>query len=129
MRQGSFSTLRSPISWARTDSSCTPPLRPGGVSIFPINSNGSLGTPSTVKVGNNPVGIVVSRPPAGGTAVFAYVIDQETPTTPSAQVLGFSQNLTTGALTPTPGTTITTDTATGKTVAVGYRAGTTPSAV
>ena len=99
---------------------------PGGVTIFPINSNGSLGTPSTVKVGNNPVGIVVSRPPAGGTAVFAYVIDQETP--PKATVLGFSQNLSTGALTPTPGTVITTD-ATGKTVATGYGAGTTPSAI
>jgi 6-phosphogluconolactonase len=101
---------------------------PGGVTIFPINGDGSLGTPSTLKVGNNPVGIVVSRPPAGGTAVFAYVLDQETPTTPKATVLGFSQNLTTGALTPTPGTVITTD-ATGKTVATGYGAGTTPSAI
>ncbi len=99
---------------------------PGGVTIFPINSNGSLGTPSTLKVGNNPAGIVVSRPPAGGTAVFAYVLDQEAP--PKATVLGFSQNLTTGALTPTPGTVITTD-ATGKTVATGYGAGTTPSAI
>jgi 6-phosphogluconolactonase len=101
---------------------------PGGVTIFPINGDGSLGTPSTLKVGNNPVGIVVSRPPAGGTAVFAYVLDQETPTTPKATVLGFSQNLTTGALTPTPGTVITTD-STGKTVATGYGAGTTPSAI
>jgi 6-phosphogluconolactonase (cycloisomerase 2 family) len=101
---------------------------PGGVTIFPINGDGSLGTPSTLKVGNNPVGIVVSRPPAGGTAVFAYVLDQETPTTPKAQVLGFSQNLTTGALTPTPGTVITTD-STGRTVATGYGAGTTPSAI
>ena len=101
---------------------------PGGVTIFPINGDGSLGTPSTLKVGNKPVGIVVSRPPAGGTAVFAYVLDQETPTTPKATVLGFSQNLTTGALTPTPGTVITTD-ATGKTVATGYGAGTTPSAI
>ncbi|MCU1251892.1 MAG: putative lipoprotein [Edaphobacter sp.] len=99
---------------------------PGGVTIFPINGDGSLGTPSTLKVGNNPVGIVVSRPPAGGTAVFAYVLDQEAP--PKATVLGFSQNLTTGALTPTPGTVITTD-ATGKTVATGYGAGTTPSAI
>jgi 6-phosphogluconolactonase len=99
---------------------------PGGVTIFPINANGSLGTPSTLKVGNNPVGIVVSRPPAGGTAVFAYVLDQEV--APKATVLGFSQNLTTGALTPTPGTVITTD-ATGKTVATGYGAGTTPSAI
>ena len=99
---------------------------PGGVTIFPIAGDGSLGTPSTLKVGNNPVGIVVSRPPAGGTATFAYVLDQEAP--PKATVLGFSQNQSTGALTPLPGTVITTD-ATGKTVATGYGAGTTPSAI
>ena len=97
---------------------------PGGVTIFPINANGSLGTPSTVKVGNNPVGVVVSRPKSG--VVFAYVLDQEV--SPKATVLGFLQNQTTGALTPTPGTVITTD-ATGKTVATGYGAGTTPSAI
>ncbi len=99
---------------------------PGGVTIFPIKADGSLGTPSTVKVGNNPIGVVVSRPKAG--AVFAYVVDQESPTTPKATVLGFSQNPTTGALTPTPGTVITTD-PTGKTVATGYGAGVTPSAI
>jgi 6-phosphogluconolactonase len=126
---------------------------PGGVTIFPIAKDGTLGTPSTVNVGNTPVGIVVSRPrcePAasynsgvincvlattptatannGSQTSFVYVIDQETATTPKATVLGFSQNMTTGALTPTPGTTITTD-ATGKTVATGYGAGTTPSAI
>jgi 6-phosphogluconolactonase (cycloisomerase 2 family) len=99
---------------------------PGGVTIFPIGGDGSLGTPSTLKVGNNPVGIVVSRPPVGGTATFAYVLDQEAP--PNATVLGFSQNQTNGALTPLPGTVITTD-PTGKTVATGYGAGTTPSAI
>jgi 6-phosphogluconolactonase len=100
---------------------------PGGVTIFPINAkDGSLGTPSTVKVGNNPAGVVVSRPAGGAT--YVYVLDQETPTTPKAAVLGFSQNTTTGALTPTPGTVITTD-STGKTVATGYGAGTTPSAI
>jgi len=97
---------------------------PGGVTIFPINANGSLGTPSTVKVGNNPVGVVVSRPK--GSVVFAYVLDQEV--APKATVLGFLQNQTSGALTPTPGTVITTD-STGKTVATGYGAGTTPSAI
>jgi 6-phosphogluconolactonase len=97
---------------------------PGGVTIFPITASGSLGTPSTVKVGNNPVGIVVSRPK--GSTVFAYVLDQEA--APKATVLGFLQNQTNGALTPTPGTVITTD-ATGKTVATGYGAGTTPSAI
>ena len=43
-------------------------------------------------------------------------------------MLGFSQNMSTGALTTTPGTVITTD-STGKTVATGYGAGTTPSAI
>jgi 6-phosphogluconolactonase len=99
---------------------------PGGVTIFPIKSDGSLGSPSTLKVGNNPVGIVVSRPPPGGSVVYAYVLDQEV--SPKATVLGFLQNPTTGLLTPTPGTVITTD-STGKTVATGYGAGTTPSAI
>jgi 6-phosphogluconolactonase len=97
---------------------------PGGVTIFPINKDGSLGSASTLKVGNNPVGVVVSRPKGGAT--FAYVLDQEV--APKATVLGFSQNQTSGALTPTPGTVITTD-STGKTVATGYGAGTTPSAI
>jgi 6-phosphogluconolactonase len=99
---------------------------PGGVTIFPINKDGSLGTPSTLKVGNNPVGVVVSRPRSGAT--FAYVLDQETATSPKATVLGFAQNATTGALTPAPGTVITTD-STGKTVATGYGAGVVPSAI
>src|ERR1019366_8145841 len=55
---------------------------------------------------------------------YVYVLDQEATTTP--QVLGFSQNTTTGALTPVPGTTITT--VGGKTVAIGYAAGV-PSAI
>ena len=99
---------------------------PGGVTIFPINSDGSLGKPLTQNVGNNPVGIVVSRPSASGSTVYAYVLDQEV--APKATVLGFLQNTTTGALTPVPGTVITTD-STGRTVATGYGAGTTPSAI
>jgi 6-phosphogluconolactonase len=105
---------------------------PGGVTIFPITaSNGQLGTPSTVLVGNNPVGIVVSRPQINTPAAsYVYVIDQETQTngSPIGVALGFSENLTTGALTPVPGTVITTP-AGGKTVATGYGAGTTPSAI
>ncbi|MBB5340018.1 lactonase family protein [Tunturiibacter gelidoferens] len=123
---------------------------PGGITIFPISSkDGSLGTPKTVNVGNTPVGVVVSRPRCEPSAAynagnptctltdgtgsglqtsFVYIIDQETPTTPKAALLGFSQNMSTGLLTPTPGTTITTD-ATGKTVATGYGVGITPSAI
>ena len=121
---------------------------PGGLTIFPISStDGSLGTPSTVNLGNNPAGVAVGRPQCAATSAinsanptctqssssapgnltsFAYVVDQEA--SPRATVLGFSQNMATGALTPTPGTTITTD-PTGKTVASGYGAGITPSAI
>jgi 6-phosphogluconolactonase len=99
---------------------------PGGVTIFPINKDGSLAAASTLKVGNNPVGVVVSRPRPNSNVVYAYVLDQEV--APKATVLGFLQNATTGALTPIPGTVITTD-STGKTVATGYGAGTTPSAI
>src|SRR6202044_3076345 len=78
---------------------------PGGVTIFPINSGGALGTPSTVKVGNNPVGVVVThqqcQPAAsynngspacsngtvtGNQTSFVYVVDQEV--SPKATVLG-----------------------------------------
>jgi 6-phosphogluconolactonase len=93
---------------------------PGGVTIFPINADNSLGTASTVNVGNNPVAISVSY-----FNHYVYVLDQEA--SPKATILGFSENTTTGALTPVPGTTITT--VAGKTVATGYAAGVVPSAI
>jgi 6-phosphogluconolactonase len=93
---------------------------PGGISIYPVNADNSLGTMLTQPIGNNPVGIVVSY-----FNHFVYVVDQEVQ--PNATVLGFSQNTTTGALTPVPGTTIST--AGGKTVATGYPAGVVPSAI
>jgi 6-phosphogluconolactonase (cycloisomerase 2 family) len=103
---------------------------PGGITVFPINSDGSLGTASNVNVGNNPVAIAVSVPTctttpalpsstagsvsctlAGGGSgyenVFAYVVDQEGSTySPGAQptLVGFVQNPTSGALTVLPGT-------------------------
>jgi len=93
---------------------------PGGVAIFPVNADSSLGTVSTVNVGNNPVGVTVSY-----FNNFVYVLDQEP--SPKATILGFAQNASTGALTPVPGTTITT--VAGKTVATGYAAGVVPSAI
>jgi 6-phosphogluconolactonase (cycloisomerase 2 family) len=93
---------------------------PGGVSIFPVNADNTLGTATTQNVGNNPVGVVTSY-----FNHFVYVLDQET--VPNAAVLGFSQNTTTGALTPVTGTTITT--VAGKTVATGFPSGVTPSAI
>ena len=91
---------------------------PGGVAIFPVNSDNSLGSVSTVNVGNNPVGVSVSY-----FNHFVYVLDQEP--SPAATILGFSQNATTGALTPIAGTNITT--VASKTVATGYAAGVVPS--
>jgi len=99
---------------------------PGGVNIFPINADNSLGSPATVNVGTNPVGVVAS-----GFNNFVYVLDQEpatNTTSPRGVILGFTQNTSNGALTPAPGTTITTDN-TGRTVATGYGAGTVPSAI
>jgi 6-phosphogluconolactonase len=64
----------------------------GGVSIFPVNADNSLGTVSTQAVGNNPVGVVVSY-----FNHYVYVLDQD-PAKPS--VLSFSQNTSTGALSP-----------------------------
>jgi len=125
---------------------------PGGVAIFPINSDGTLGSLVTVNgqtfipVGNNPVSISVtpaicSPTPvistntactgasgAGKQNVFVYVVDQEsasnaTPNT--ATVLGYAQNTSTGALTPLSGTTYNPTLKTWQ----GYRAGVTPSAI
>ena len=94
---------------------------PGGVTIFPIGSDNTLGTASNVNVGNNPIAITTSN-----FNSFVYVVDQETAPLTSA-VLGFAENTSTGALTPTPGTVITT--VAGKTAATGYAVGTTPSAI
>jgi 6-phosphogluconolactonase (cycloisomerase 2 family) len=93
---------------------------PGGVSIFPVNADNSLGTALTQPVGLNPVGVSVSY-----FNHYVYVLDQEP--SPNAKILGFSQNTTTGALTPVPGTTVTGSGA--GTVTTGFPAGVVPSAM
>ncbi len=91
---------------------------PGGITIFPINSDNTLGTPSTVSVGRNPVGIATSA-----VGNYVYVIDQDSATT--ANLLGFSQNATTGALTPLAGTTINA----GNVASTGYTIGPSPAGI
>ena len=93
----------------------------GVVSIFPVKADNSLGTVSLQPVGNNPVGITTSY-----YYHFVYVVGQQTATT--GLVLGFSQNTTTGALTPVPGTTIS-GTAGNSVVTGGTAAGVSPSAI
>ncbi len=120
---------------------------PGGVTGYPINSDGSLGTAfNAANVGNNPAAIVVAPSTCvatgaiipgnatcttlGATNVagvensFVYVVDDEGSTAnpgAAATILGFAQNTSTGALTPLSGTNTTT--------MQGYAAGVTPSAI
>ena len=91
---------------------------PGGVTIFPINSDGTLGAPSTSALGRNPVKISATDPNH-----FVYVIAQDSATT--SNLFGFSQNPTTGALTPLPGVTINL----GNVVSTGFPSGSTPAGV
>jgi len=72
---------------------------PGGISIFPINANNTLGTPTTVSAGRNPVAIATS--PSGN---YVYLLEQDSAS--SANVLGFTENAATGALTAMPGVVI-----------------------
>ncbi len=44
---------------------------PGGVAIYKINADGSLGTPTNVNVGNNPVAIGVSAPTCTATPALS----------------------------------------------------------
>jgi 6-phosphogluconolactonase len=93
---------------------------PGGVSIFPVNADNSLGTSIMQPVGVNPIAVNVSY-----FNHYVYVVDQEP--SPNAKILGFAQNTTTGALTPLPGTTVSGSGA--GTVTKGYPAGVIPSAI
>jgi 6-phosphogluconolactonase (cycloisomerase 2 family) len=99
---------------------------PGGINIFPVNADNSLGTPSNINVGNNPVGVATTN-----FNNYVYAIDAEPAVgsaSPFGVLLAFSQNSTSGALTPVGSTRITVD-ASGRTVATGYGAGTLPSAI
>lgn len=127
---------------------------PGGITIFPINSDNTLGTPVTVNgqpflaVGNNPVSITVAPTTCTTTPVIKasttptcntsgnttstpngwpniFVYVVDQETPPNATVLGYAQNNTTGVLTPLSGTTFNTTLKTWQ----GYNAGVTPSAI
>lgn len=99
---------------------------PGGITVFPINADYSLGTPVTVNganfvpVGRYPTGIATASNAAGN---FVYVIEQDSATT--ANLLGFSENPTTGVLLPLTGTSI--NPAPGNVGSTGYTIGPNPS--
>ena len=89
---------------------------PGGISVFPINSDNSLGKPTTVSVGRSPAAIATS--PSGN---FVYLLEQDSAS--SANVLGFTENSSTGALTSMPGVTINS----GNVASSGFASGPMPS--
>jgi DNA-binding beta-propeller fold protein YncE len=96
----------------------------GGISIFPINSDGSLGTPINQQTGVGPVGVTVAN---FNTTV--YVANQgDLNSSPVIQpiVQAFTANATTGALTPIAGNTNETI---GSANVSGFAAGVQPSAV
>jgi 6-phosphogluconolactonase len=91
---------------------------PGGISVFPIKSDNSLGTPFTVNTGRNPIGISTSA-----VGNYLYVIEQDSAIT--ANLLGFSENASTGALTPLAGVTINP----GNVASTGFASGSNPSGI
>ena len=91
---------------------------PGGVTIFPINSDGTLGSPSNFNVGRNPVKIS-----ATSKNHFVYVIAQDSAT--NLNLFGFSANTSNGTLTALPGITINP----GNVASTGYPSGVTPAGI
>ena len=93
---------------------------PGGVTIFPINSDGSLSAPRDVSLGRAPVKIT-----AASKNRFVYIVAQDSATT--ANLFGFSANSTTGVLSPLPGVTINPNP--GNVTSTGYPSGVTPAGI
>ncbi len=91
---------------------------PGGISVFPIKSDNTLGAPFTVNTGRNPIGITTSA-----VGNYVYVIEQDSATT--ANLLGFSENTSTGGLTPLAGVTINP----GNVASTGFASGTNPAGI
>lgn len=91
---------------------------PGGVTVFPINSDNTLGTGVEVKIGRNPIAISASS-----ANHFVYVVEQDTATT--LNLLAFSASTTNGLLTALPGTTINA----GNVASTGYGSGVLPRGI
>lgn len=83
----------------------------GALSVFPIGTDNSLGAAVNINIGNNPVAVAIAN-----FNPTVYVVAQD-PAAP--QVLAFTEDTTSGALTPVAGSTATT----------GFAAGVQPSAI
>lgn len=92
---------------------------PGGVTVFPINPDGTLGSPSDFHLGRNPVKISATSPNH-----FVYVISQDSEAQ-NANLFGFTQDPNSGALSPLPGVTINPL----NVPSVGFQTGITPGGI
>lgn len=88
---------------------------PGGISIYPINADNSLGTPADFPIGRMPVAIAVSSKPTSSGANAVYVATQDAAATnPAAtgastqtlNLFAFAVNPSNGLLSTLPGETI-----------------------
>jgi 6-phosphogluconolactonase len=97
---------------------------PGGITIYPINSDNSLGTPRDLPIGRYPIGIVTSA-----DNNYVYVVSQDPSATSTSagqtgNLFAFSRNTATGALTPLAGSPI--NHTIGNQISNGYPAGKLP---
>jgi 6-phosphogluconolactonase len=74
---------------------------PGGITVYPIKSDNSLGTPITVNSGLNPVGIAVDSQNAYmvGEDITRALAGSTAPTSVTLNLYAFSSNSSTGQLT------------------------------
>ena len=94
---------------------------PGGITIFPINADNTLGAPvQTVNVGRNPMGIYASRPQAGTTCTSSSRIRRARPICWASR-----RTPHTGMLTPLPGVTINP----GNVPSTGFTSGPNPAGI
>jgi len=107
---------------------------PGGISIYAIATDGSLGTPVDFPIGRAPVGIAVSSKATGSGSNAVYVISQDTAATnpastgPSTQTLdlfAFAASTSNGLLSTLPGETIVS----GNLPSSGYATGISPGGI
>jgi 6-phosphogluconolactonase len=100
---------------------------PGGITIYPINSDNSLGTPVDLPIGRYPVGITTSA-----DNKYVYVVSQDPLATSTAagqtgNLFAFARNTATGALTPLAGSPI--NPTVGNATSMGYPSGKLPGGV
>ncbi len=107
---------------------------PGGISVFPVNADNSLGTPADFPIGRSPVAITVSSKATGSGANAVYVVTQDATavnpastgtTNQSLNLFAFAANSTSGALSILPGETILP----GNVPSFGYATGISPSGI